>query len=63
MNKEQHVLRSKPPSYSEHQFQIRKVPLRRFIPEKTPELYAMDAHSICLPSKSKKKEQWGSLYS
>lgn len=23
----------------------------------------MDAHSICLPSKTKKKEQWGSLYS
>ncbi len=56
MNQEQQqVLKSKYQFQIEHQFQIRKVPLRRFIPEKTPELYAMDAHSICLPSKIKKK--------
>lgn len=51
----QQVLKSNYDNYAEHQFQIRKVPLRRFIPEKTPELYAMDAHSICLPSKIKRK--------
>lgn len=43
----------------EHQFQIRKVPLKRFIPEKTPQLNALDVHSICLPSK---KVNWASLH-
>ncbi len=34
-----------------NQFQIRKVPLKRFAPEKVPQLYALDIHSICLPKK------------
>ncbi len=45
----------------EHQFQIRKVPLKRFIPEKTPELYALDVHSICLPNKNKNIINWASV--
>jgi hypothetical protein len=47
--------------FLEHQFQIRKVPLKRFIPEKTPELYALDVHSICLPSKNKNIINWASV--
>lgn len=49
-------------SQLEPQFQIRKVPLKRFIPEKTPELYALDVHSICLPSRNNKKIiNWASV--
>lgn len=55
--------RSIHPTNLEHQFQIRKVPLKRFIPEKTPELYALDVHSICLPAKGKNKQNWASLHS
>jgi hypothetical protein len=35
------------------------VPLHRVLPSKTPELYALDVHSICLPSRSKKAINWG----
>ena len=44
----------------EPHFQIRKVPLRR-PPEKTPQLNALDVHSICLPSRSRKAAKWGVL--
>ncbi len=43
----------------EPQFQIRRVPLRRNLPEKTPQLNALDVHSICLPSRSKEHIKWG----
>jgi hypothetical protein len=34
------------------------VPLHRVAPSKTPELYALDVHSICLPSRSRKALHW-----
>lgn len=45
----------------EHQFQIRKVPLKRIFPDKNPDLNALDVHSICLPSNFKSKHQWQHL--
>jgi len=44
-----------------NQFQIRKVPLKRFPPEKVPQLYALDIHSICLPKKDAKRLDWVSI--
>ena len=35
------------------------MPLRRSPPEKTPQLNALDVHSICLPSQ--KAAKWGTL--
>jgi hypothetical protein len=43
----------------EPQFQIRKIALRRIPQEKTPQLNALDVHSICLPSR--KAAKWGTL--
>lgn len=38
------------------------MPLKKIAPEKTPELYALDVHSICLPIRKRKSINWSSIH-